>query len=79
MIIESALKYNSAPLKHEVSLVQEGVKLLHSFAKLIDSDIDNQLNNFDSKVDRKLRAKINEKKIAQGQKIEGQGYSSMSM
>ena len=46
---------------------------------MIDSDIDNQLNNFDSKVDRKLRAKINEKKIAQGQKIEGQGYSSMSM
>jgi hypothetical protein len=79
MIIESALKYNSAPLKHEVSLVQEGVKLLHSLAKLIDSDIDNQLNNLDSKVDRKLRAKINEKKIAQGQKIEGQGYSSMSM
>ena len=79
MIIESALKYNSAPLKHEVSLVQEGIKLLHSLAKLIDDDIDNQLNNFDSKVDRKLRAKINEKKIAQGQKIEGQGYSSMSM
>ena len=79
MIIESALKYNSAPLKHEVSLVQECVKLLYSLAKLIDSDIDNQLNNFDSKVDRKLRAKINEKKIAQGQKIEGQGYSSMSM
>jgi hypothetical protein len=79
MIIESALKYNSAPLKHEVSLVQEGIKLLHSLAKLIDSDIDNQLNNLDSKVDRKLRAKINEKKIAQGQKVEGQGYSSMSM
>ena len=73
------MKYISSPLKHEVSLVQEGIKLLHSLAKLIDSDIDNQLNNFDSKVDRKLRARVNEKKIAQGQKIEGQGYSSMSM
>lgn len=79
MIIESALNYGSSSTEHYINLMQECVKLLHGLAKLIDADIDNQLNNFDSKVDRKLRAKINEKKIAQGQKIEGHGYSSMSM
>ena len=79
MIIESALNYTSPSIEQNTSLIHECIKLLHSLAKLIDDNIDNQLNNFDSKVDKKLRAKTTAKKKAQGQKFDGEGYSSMSM